>query len=215
MGETLFFFFRFIAKQRKLDVHPRDMMDFATVAELLAWIDRTTSNQALQRIIARRKKQGFAYLHLHGKWPEVMDDPHELSLTRSYFSRLYRSKITAKQENMLTGQIAFGGTQKIYGTVVVISDKDNLLKKAGAIKGKILVSVQTTPHFIPYIKNAKAIITDDGGITCHAAIIARELRIPCIVGTKIATTKLKDGDAVSLDMEHGIITVKNREAVAT
>ena len=127
-------------------------------------------------------------------------DPIMIGLSAMCFCTNVRSRST--------GQIAFGGTQKVYGTVVVISDKDNLLKKAGAIKGKILVSVQTTPHFIPYIKNAKAIITDDGGITCHAAIIARELRIPCIVGTKIATTKLKDGDAVSLDMEHGIITVK-------
>jgi len=55
------------------------------------------------------------------------------------------------------------------------------------------------------MKKAKAIITDEGGVTCHAAITARELKIPCIIGTKIATKVLKDGDRVEVDAEKGLV----------
>ena len=63
----------------------------------------------------------------------------------------------------------------------------------------------TRPEFLPLMKKAKAIITDEGGITCHAAIVSRELGIPCIIGTKIATKVLKDNDLVEVDAEKGIV----------
>ena len=72
-------------------------------------------------------------------------------------------------------------------------------------KGVILVTAMTTPDAIPYLKRVKAIITDEGGATAHAAIVAREFNIPCIVGTKIATKVLKDGDKVKVDAKKGII----------
>ena len=55
------------------------------------------------------------------------------------------------------------------------------------------------------MKKASAIITDEGGLSCHAAIVARELGIPCIIGTKIATKVLKDGDRVEVDADKGIV----------
>jgi len=55
------------------------------------------------------------------------------------------------------------------------------------------------------MKKAKAIIADEGGITCHAAIVSRELSVPCIVGTQISTQVLKDGDLVEVDANKGII----------
>jgi pyruvate,water dikinase len=73
------------------------------------------------------------------------------------------------------------------------------------IKGKILLVSNTTPDFMPAIRRARAIITNEGGITCHAAIISRELGIPCIIGTKIATQVLKNGDLVEVDANKGII----------
>lgn len=73
-------------------------------------------------------------------------------------------------------------------------------------KGEILVVSMTTPDFISAMEKAAAIITDEGGITCHAAIISRELGIPCIIGTKIATKVLKDGDYVEVNANTGIIT---------
>lgn len=70
-----------------------------------------------------------------------------------------------------------------------------------------MVCVMTLPDYVSAMKLAKAIITDEGGITCHAAIISRELGIPCIVGTKIATKILKDGDLVEVDADRGIIKI--------
>ena len=63
----------------------------------------------------------------------------------------------------------------------------------------------TRPDFMPLMRKAKAVITDEGGITCHAAIVSRELGIPCIIGTKIATKVLKDGDMVEVDANKGIV----------
>lgn len=77
-------------------------------------------------------------------------------------------------------------------------------------KGEILLTSNTTPDFMPAIQKAKAIITNEGGLTCHAAIVSRELKIPCIVGTKIATKVLKDGDLVEVDAEKGIVKILKR-----
>ncbi len=76
-------------------------------------------------------------------------------------------------------------------------------------EGDVLVAPMTSPDFIMAMRKASAIVTDEGGLTCHAAIVSRELGIPCIVGTKIATKALKDGDEVEVDAEKGIVrTVK-------
>ena len=71
--------------------------------------------------------------------------------------------------------------------------------------GEILVAPMTSPDYIVAMRKASAIVTDVGGLMSHAAIISRELGIPCIVGTKIATQVLKDGDLVEVDANKGII----------
>ncbi len=71
--------------------------------------------------------------------------------------------------------------------------------------GEILVTHMTSPDWGPAIRKAKAIITDSGGITCHAAIVSRELGIPCIVGTKNATSVIKTGQIITVDATHGIV----------
>lgn len=63
----------------------------------------------------------------------------------------------------------------------------------------------TDPHFVPALSLTKAIITDNGGVLCHAAIVSRELKIPCVVGTRIATKVLKDGDYVEVDAVNGVV----------
>lgn len=74
-------------------------------------------------------------------------------------------------------------------------------------KGDVLISIATNPDLVPAIKKAAAIVTDIGGITCHAAIVSRELGIPCVIGTKIATKVLKDGDVVDVNATHGKVTI--------
>ena len=72
-------------------------------------------------------------------------------------------------------------------------------------KGEILVASMTRPDYTVILNKATAIITDEGGLTCHAAIVSRELGIPCIIGTKIATKVLKSGDRIKVDANKGVI----------
>jgi len=77
--------------------------------------------------------------------------------------------------------------------------------------GDILVAPMTSPDFIVAMKKASAIITDEGGMTCHAAIVSRELGIPCVVATKNATKALKDNDLIEVNANHGIIKILERK----
>jgi len=72
--------------------------------------------------------------------------------------------------------------------------------------GEVLVTRMTAPDWVPLMRRAAAIVTDSGGMTCHAAIVARELGIPCLVGTGVATTTLVDGQLVSVDAGAGVVT---------
>ena len=72
-------------------------------------------------------------------------------------------------------------------------------------KGDILVTEMTSPDYVPAMKKAAAILTNSGGATCHAAIVSRELGVPCIVGTKNATTVLHEGDLITVDAKMGVV----------
>ncbi len=88
------------------------------------------------------------------------------------------------------------------GKVKIIHD----LSELGKIEeGDILVTEMTSPDYVPAMEKSIAIITDRGGMTCHAAIVSRELGIPCIVGTGNATQILKDGMIVTVDANHGVV----------
>jgi pyruvate,water dikinase len=84
--------------------------------------------------------------------------------------------------------------------VLVSPDKDN-----GFESGDVLVAEMTTPDWVPLMKKASAIVTDGGGMTCHAAIVSREMGLPCVVGTRTATKVLKDKMLVTVDGTHGVV----------
>ncbi len=63
----------------------------------------------------------------------------------------------------------------------------------------------TRPEYVPAMRKAAAIVTDEGGLLCHAAIISRELGIPCVTGTRIATKVFKDGDLIEVRANHGLV----------
>jgi phosphoenolpyruvate synthase/pyruvate phosphate dikinase len=102
----------------------------------------------------------------------------------------------------ISGQTAYRG--RVQGTVRIVQEYAELDKLQD---GEILVANETTPDFISAIRWASAIVTDQGGITSHAAIVARELKKPCIIGTKIATKVLHDGDLVEVDAKRGVVTI--------
>ncbi len=109
---------------------------------------------------------------------------------------------TETNTSVLRGVAASGGV--VSGTVkIMLTFKD--MNKVN--EGDILVAPMTRPDFLPAMKKAAAFVTDEGGITCHAAIVSREMKKPCIIGAKIATKILKDGDLVEVDAENGVVTV--------
>jgi len=105
----------------------------------------------------------------------------------------------------ISGTVASKGSAE--GRAVIVKDRSEL-RKVG--QGDILITPLTTPDLIMAMKKAAAIVTDLGGMTSHAAIVARELKKPCIIGTKIATQVLHDGDLVEVDAEKGVVRVLKR-----
>ena len=97
--------------------------------------------------------------------------------------------------------IVASGKGIIEGEVVVLEDSSQDIGE-----GKILVTHITDPTFFSQILKSSALITDVGGVLCHASILARELSKPCIVGTNRATEVLKTGDKVRINLENGEIT---------
>ncbi len=106
---------------------------------------------------------------------------------------------SSAQDGLVSGKTACGG--KFIGTVKVVKSATDDIKD-----GEILVCEMTTPDYIPLMIKAGGIVTDKGGILCHAAIVARELKKPCIVGTGNSTSKLKTGDKVILDATKGMVS---------
>ena len=105
-----------------------------------------------------------------------------------------------KKSEILTGQVAYPG--KVRGKVTIVNTREEMKKFS---PGDILVSMQTSPELLPVMKMAKAFIGEIGGITCHTAIVSREMKKPCLVGVKGATRVLGDGDEVEVDAEKGIV----------
>lgn len=97
------------------------------------------------------------------------------------------------------------------GKVVLVKSFDDITRVK---EGSVLVTTMTNPDMVPAMKRAAAIVTDEGGRTCHAAIVSRELGIPCIVGTKNATTVLKEGMEVTVDAVRGVV-YEGRVALGT
>ena len=127
-------------------------------------------------------------------------------VTKDVFFKKRGFSYTAPIDNIaakeISGAVSSPGPSLIKGRVRIILRNDEI----GNFKpGEVLVTVMTNPFFISVMKKAAVIITDEGGITCHAAIVSRELKIPCITGTKIATKFLKDGDLVEVDATNGIV----------
>ena len=98
---------------------------------------------------------------------------------------------------------------KAKGTARVILKND--AKGVLFNKGDILVTINSSPSLMKFIQKSSAIVTDEGGTGCHAAIISRELNIPCVMATKVATTVIKDGDLIEVDANTGIVRILERK----
>lgn len=124
----------------------------------------------------------------------------KLSVLSGKAARDLGDKMAGKREGEIRGMSAHPGLVKGRVRVVYHQGEFQSFKQ-----GEILVTTMTHPEFAPVMKKAAAIVTNEGGITCHAAIVARELGIPCVIGTKNATHILKTGDMVEVDADRGVV----------
>lgn len=126
----------------------------------------------------------------------------------------YESEIAEHAQNLTEffGQTA-NGTGRVTGKAFVFRwGTGDFAKKMQLFPADaILVAGQTIPQFMPILRKSKAIITNEGGLLCHAAIVSRELQKPAIIGTKIATEALNDGDEIEMNLETGKITILNKK----
>jgi pyruvate,water dikinase len=120
---------------------------------------------------------------------------------QNLYSKLLASEVD-KNIKELKGSIAYKGI--VQGKAKIINTIDDMKKFE---EGDILLSIQSSPSLMPAIIKCAAIVTDEGGIMCHASVISRELKKPCIIGTKFATKIFKDGDMVEVDADKGIVKV--------
>ncbi len=155
-----------------------------------------------QNINPSNRKNGFALVSKYGKI-EIIHSPKLNKFIDQEGIQAPFSQID--ETDSFKGVIACKG--KIQGKVRVIDDP-NLISTFE--EDEILVTYMTTMEFSPLFKKAKGIITDEGGLSSHAAIIAREFALPCIVGTKISTRTLKTGDLIELNADKGIINILDR-----
>lgn len=118
----------------------------------------------------------------------------------TYVQQVHKSKVGVDVTDTVKGLGASKG--KVRGTVRVILNATEFHKMN---EGDILVTAMTSVDFVPIMERAAAFVTNEGGITSHASIVAREMKKPCIIGTKNATQVLKDGDFVEVDADNGIV----------
>lgn len=172
--------------------YPADSSRFLSVAEVEEFVKR--GKTPAKGEIAERLK-GFVYYR------------EKYYLLHDFQKFLRKEKIGVKENtveaenNVLKGSIAYAA-KPVKGRVRVVL---NSIEMNGFKNGMILVTPMTAPEYLPIMKKSAAIVTNEGGLTCHAAIVARELRKPCIIGTKIATKVFKDGDRVEVDATKGIV----------
>ncbi|MDP2944527.1 MAG: PEP-utilizing enzyme [bacterium] len=118
---------------------------------------------------------------------------------------IFKEDVAKRTRFGIIGSVANQGSA--IGRAKIIFTTRDLIKVK---KGNIIVSPMTTADMMPAVKRAAAIVTDEGGIICHATIVARELNIPCLVSTKSATKILKDGDLIEVDANNGIVKILKR-----
>ena len=155
------------------------------------------------RLEAVRNGRRFVFQSIEGE-----DQVRFLSQTAYLLMRLANQRKMVRQENPneLVGQAAWPGIHRGRARVVLSPDAVGQTIE----DGEVLISIQSSPALMPLLKRCGAIVTDEGGIACHAAIISRELRKPTLMGTKSATSLIHTGDLVEVDTYAQVIRIIER-----
>ncbi|QDT27168.1 Phosphoenolpyruvate synthase [Gimesia panareensis] len=114
-----------------------------------------------------------------------------------------RRRLSVSDTGELTGQVAWPGIFRGRARVVLSMDSQGFTVR----EDEVLVSIQSSPALLPLMQSCGAIVTDDGGIACHAAILARELKKPTLIGTGKATKTIRDGDLIEIDTYAQVVRI--------
>lgn len=191
--------FKEISQRCDIDNNDLIMLGINEIVDILNNNCRIT-DETIELIKSR--KNAFSILWIDG---EVSIYLNEEALTlQSEIGKFYKVNNNAEEnlDNIIKGMPANKG--KVTGKAKVLLEYEDIFKVE---KGDIIVATMTTPDYVAAMEKAIGFITDEGGITCHAAIISREFNVPCIVGTNNATSKIKSGQLIELDAYNGIITI--------
>ncbi|MFB6226183.1 MAG: PEP-utilizing enzyme [Candidatus Paceibacteria bacterium] len=146
------------------------------------------------KLLKRRLKKGF-FVVVTKKETKYLSGERAIELKNSF-----NNLLKEQQGDTINGTPACSGNASGRVRVVMSQDQFNDFKE-----GEILVTGMTRPEFVPIMKKSAAIVTDEGGITSHAAIVSREINTPCIIGTQNATEVLEDGGKVKVNANEGIV----------
>lgn len=195
---TAYYFGHFLYREirRRYGLSWRSLLAYTT-AELDGLI---ASGRRLPPTEVQRRRRRFVYL-LTGRRRRVVSQSRLVAAVLK--AQLGRSRTARPADGLLTGQGAYPGV--VRGSVRVLRLHRLAQDLRRFRRDEIMVAESTKPEYVPAMRLAAAVVTNEGGITSHAAIISRELKIPCVVGTKVATQVLKDGDRVEVDAQRGII----------
>jgi phosphohistidine swiveling domain-containing protein len=166
-------------------------------AEILEALRGNIGSEELKANVKKRKSAEYVFFSGQGEevfFAEVAEDIEILKRV------MLPEADEATRE--LQGQV--GNKGRYTGVARIIMNTDDFSKMQ---PGDVLVSTMTTPDFVVLMHQSGAIVTDIGGMLCHAAIVSRELRKPCVIGTKFATQVLHDGDLVEVDADAGVVRI--------
>jgi len=154
------------------------------------------NNAKIPKSVINERKKGVTFVIGKGKVKVLYGNK-----AMEILDRLVLKIVKAKKTNEVSGIAARKG--RVIAKALVVGSAKTAIKTIK--KGDVLITSMTTVDFLPAMQNAAAIVTDDGGITCHAAIVSREIGIPCVVGTKVSTQIFKTGDKVEVNADTGVV----------
>jgi len=177
------------------------------IMRVASWHELSDLSRSLEALEQRLEwvKQGkkFVYQCLSG-----VESVQFVDETGYLLSRIARQHqvVVVDDPDVLRGQTAWPGVHRGRARVVLAPDAMGQTIE----KGEVLVSIQSSPALMPLLTRAGAIVTDEGGVACHAAIICRELKIPTLIGTGSATQSINTGDLLEVDATSGMVRVLER-----
>ena len=192
--------FEEISNRTRIENKNLIMLDDKEILDILK--NQGIISREIKNVLENRKK-GFAMIWINGNVQTVFGN--ESLQLQDEIAKAYKTSSDEEEKSnskIISGSIANRG--KVKGIARVLTKYQDIYRVE---KGDIIVATMTTPDYVSAMEKASGFITDEGGITCHAAILSREFNVPCIVGTINGTKEIQDGQMIELDAYNGKVYI--------